>query len=77
MIESRLGGECKKFGVYSLLLNNLACTFEVTQRYEEACMFYAKAVMAHRTAEDYQAEEQRCVCVFVCLCVCVFVCLFV
>lgn len=59
MVEGRLGADCKKLGVYSLLLNNLACTFEVRQHYEEACVFYAKAVAAHRAAEDYQSEEQR------------------
>ncbi len=30
MVEGRLGVDCKKLGVYSLLLNNLACTFEVS-----------------------------------------------
>jgi len=59
IIESRLGSDCSRFGVYSLLLNNLGCVFEITDRFEDARIFYAKAIIAHQSAEDYQDENQR------------------
>jgi len=59
LMEGKLGDGCRKWRVYSLLLNNLGCTYEIMGRLEESCLSYAKAVVSYKSAEDYQSDDQR------------------
>ena len=56
VMEGKLGDGCRRWRVYSLLLNNLGCTYEIMGRLEESCLSYAKAVVSYKSAEDYQVK---------------------